>query len=156
MKKNIKFKWETDNQFEYRQKIEKISNKISLALGKMQKALKDLNYENILKEIEEEYNILKNMKKGIDVPLLYVEQHSIIFNGVEYYVKAFKLLVASTKEINFEKINEAKKQTALINKASTFIMTGNAFMTIATTKSLEVFEIMEVKYKEEINQRRDN
>lgn len=149
--KNIKYDWETIEQLEYRQNIEKLCNRVSLALSKMPQVLSNLCYEKILDDLRVEYNLLILMLTDKKVPILYNESHKLLLDGLKYYVRAFKLLVSNTKgiDLNVPKLKVSNEKTALINKSSKFILAGNAYMTIVTTKNLEMYEIMAREYMEQ-------
>jgi hypothetical protein len=141
--RNVKFRWESDCEFNYRNTVRFISNNVSKLLRSMQEVSKRNNdYKPIRNELQKFFEILKN-SKTLQVPLTYNITHNFLIQGYEYYIKGLDILIDS---IENEKAKSSNKNISNLNKAATFIEVGNSFTRIVSCKNFEMFEKQQEKY----------
>lgn len=122
----MKFKWETQTEYEYRTEMNKTAEKMGKILANTEKIAqqKKPDYKETIESIIKEINRLKRMV----VPTCYDNIHLFLLEGYSYYLKGYQLLI--NKELNDN----------IINKAALFINCGNSFSRITTVKNLELLE----------------
>lgn len=135
----IRFKWETDNEYNYRYLIHNMSGMLHGLISKFGEVIKKTpDYKDMLKKIEYIYKTLFEF----DVPDCYTKSDRYLREGIEYYIKATKIMA---DEIEKELKN---RNASEINKAGKFIETGTAFIKITACKNFEIFEIQQREWND--------
>jgi len=126
----MKFKWETQIEYEYREGINKIAGEV----GKILLATKKMpDYKLTFDEISKKISQLKRMV----TPICYDEIKKLLIEGYSYYLKGYRLL------FDLDKINDE-----LTTKAALFINCANSYVKIVTCKNLELLEMRQLNYTE--------
>ena len=144
----IKFKWETDEEYEYRNNIYLFSDKLNKILGDLANLAKQSlpNYQPMLDKIRSNYGRFIKLL----VPDCYQSFHDLYKSGLEYYMKGLVILVNTFIDKKENKLPDNDKNViAKITKAGNFFHAGDAYFRIANTKNFELFEKQQVKYYEE-------
>ena len=140
---NIKFKWESMDEYQYRKEIHEISlegGAIMKIIAENKSPKNNRIYITALNRLTISYNKLKSIK----VPFLYLKTNEYLHETYDYYLRAFKILIEEYGHM--DKINLNK-----INKAATFISAGNSFINIISCKNFESFENQQQLYNKNKN-----
>ena len=144
----IKFKWETDEEYEYRNNIYYFSDKLNKILRDLENLAKQSlpNYQPMLDKIRSSYGRFIKLL----IPDCYQSFHDLYKSGLEYYMKGLVILVNTFIDKKENKLPDNDKNViAKITKAGNFFQAGDAYFRIANTKNFELFEKQQVKYYEE-------
>lgn len=125
-----KFKWESEEEFAYREKISNISTKTVTVLAKMPEYAKNLNYSIPLCELKEQHRNITNLV----IPKMYSKAHDLLVEGYEYYIRGFEIMAKAFIDSN------SKVKSSKIYKAGALIDAGTAYMNIVKCKNLELWE----------------
>jgi len=152
MKKNnndiIKFRWETNEEYDYRNNIYLFSDKLNKILGDLENLAKQSlpNYQPMLDKIRSNYGRFIKLL----VPDCYQPFHDLYKSGLEYYMKGLVILVNTFIDKKENKLPDNDKNViAKITKAGNFFHAGDAYFRIANTKNFELFEEQQIEYHEE-------
>jgi hypothetical protein len=124
----LKFKWESDFEWEYRMKIHEISLKI----------VDFLNMANIKNTNEDYKRIYKGISNQLDklylinVPENYVDTYNNLVEGVKHYLSGYQIML----DIDLKD----KKNSSKIVKAGQFIEIGTCYCKISSFKSIQYME----------------
>ena len=136
----IKFRWESEVEYNYRNVISKVSGKVGQVLRDIDEISKQEKPDYA--PVKEEVRKNKNEVKRLLVPECYQLTNDMLLEGYDYYLRAFDILIFEFI-VNNDKVNINK-----INKAATFIEAGNSFMNIVACKNFELFEKQQAEYNE--------
>ena len=143
----IKFKWETDEEYEYRNNIYYFSDKLNKILRDLENLAKQSlpNYQPMLDKIRSSYGRFIKLL----VPDCYQSFHDLYKSGLEYYMKGLVILVNTFNDKKENKLPDNDKNIiAKITKAGNFFHAGDAYFRIANTKNFELFEKQQIEYHE--------
>jgi seryl-tRNA synthetase len=137
MQKEInKFRWETEEEFLFREKVRNFSFEMKKILAELNDA--DPNY----KELKDKITNIKIEIENMSPPQIYSSQYNNYFKSLEYYHKAFVLLNDSLLKKGV--IKEGKTHENVF-KAAKYIEAGTAYTVII---SVENFDLWDHKNKE--------
>lgn len=125
----IRFKWETQLQYNYRVETGVIISSVGEILGNLEKIQKQ-NPKEI--KIIEELNKLKNKLNNLVVPELYTKIQRHLISCIDSYCSASKKLVDGLKT----------KDVALTTQSGRLIEKGTCYMKIA---KIDIFDIVEIQ-----------
>jgi hypothetical protein len=144
----IKLKWETNEEYDYRNNIYLFSDKLNKILGDLENLAKQSlpNYQPMLDKVRSNYGRFIKLL----VPDCYKDFHNLYKSGLEYYMKGLVILVNTFIDKKENKLPDNDKNViAKITKAGNFFQAGDAYFRIANTKNFELFEKQQIKYREE-------
>jgi hypothetical protein len=142
----IKLKWETNEEYEYRNNIYYFSDKLNKILGDLANLAKQSlpNYQPMLDKVRSNYGRFIKLL----VPYNYQPFHDLYKNGLEYYIKGLTILVNAFINKKEKKLPDNDKNViSKITKAGNFFQAGDAYFRIANTKNFELFEEYHQKNK---------
>ncbi len=135
----IRFKWETENEANYRFKIYQLSNEAAIALSDSENVakMKVPNYRPILNKMTK----ISDEFKAMTVPENYKESHNLLIEGYSYYIKGYDLLCNEFKigKRILDSNKEMSYDNNVISKATLFLTVANSYMKIVGCKNSEYF-----------------
>ena len=143
----IRFKWEDDKDYKYRQFISDMSIQIgqqlaNVGLIKTPEKAGNSVYMEAKKIITLYYTKLCN----IFVPLMYAECDKYLRESCLYYLKGFDILIEFYDKKYVDENMKKKNAVSKLNKAATFLRVGNSFITIVSCKTFELFDKQQFEY----------
>lgn len=129
----LKFKWENDFEYKYRNTIHQISTEVQKVMGHLSlySGKENPDYSPVLKIIQEQYD--KLLKQ--DIPLIYLETNKLLVKGYQYYIKAFKRLIYIFKNMNLQD----QKTFSEVQFCGKLIECGTAYVKICSISNNEIF-----------------
>lgn len=147
-KKEEMHQWETVEDFNYRNTIVKISNRMHKILGKMESYMKTFNFSIPMNEIKKEYSYLCSLQ----CPTIYKEISKLYIDGLEYYIKGFDCLDSNSESIKSSVKNSrsnSNKYIGVVTKAGSFVECGNNYTKIVNVKIYELFERKQKEFEKQ-------